>query len=401
MPRASGGVPLRRAAPSDLDRFRAEDRSWLRERRSARPLLRRSLAPLAARLRLIRTCRVAARLWSSSVTDAHGISPWRQFASMVVLGLRHDLPPEAYYRYRIFRPELAAVGGQFIGWEQHDRMLGRLITGYARDEVAVLEDKARFATWCREQGLEHVPVWAEVGPDDVASPLALPEGDVVLKPAGGRGGVGVEIWTRESGLLRGPDGRLLEEADFRAMVLERAREGAWLIQSRLANLPELSRLSPGALMTFRVITGRPPDGPPEVLLVALGIPLSGTAAVDNLHAGAIAASVDVGSGVLSAGARVAAGDAVTVYHHHPETGERITGRSVPGVTAAVDLALRAHRCTTTVAFVGWDVVPTADGACLLEANLAWNAGIQTATSTPLGATQYVPWTLEHLAHMRR
>lgn len=319
---------------------------------------------------------------------------------MLILGLRHDLPPEAYYRYRIFRPELAAVGGQFIGWEQHDRMLGRLIAGYSPDEVLMLEDKTRFADWCREQGLEHVPVWAQVGPGDVASLTTLPEGDVVLKPTGGGGGVGVEIWAREAGRLRGPDGTLLDEAQFRSLVCERAHDRPWLVQSRLANHSEMARLSPGGLMTFRVITGRPPGGLPEVMLVALGIPLSSTSGVDNLHAGAIAAAVDVGSGVLSPGVRVAAADAVTLYHSHPETGERISGRSVPGVAAAVDLALRAHRRARSVAFVGWDVVPTPEGVLLLEANLSWNAGVQAATSTPLGATQYVPWALEHLMQVR-
>jgi hypothetical protein len=91
-------------------------------------------------------------------------------------------------------------------------------------------------------------------------------------------------------------------------------------------------------------------------------------AVDNIHAGGIAAPIDLKTGRL--GRATDLGQRVTSRWHeqHPETGAPILGREMPHWQASLDLVRRAHEAFGDRVVVGWDIAILDDGPCLVEGN---------------------------------
>jgi hypothetical protein len=85
-------------------------------------------------------------------------------------------------------------------------------------------------------------------------------------------------------------------------------------------------------------------------------------------------------------------------HEHPLTGAEIAGRKLPHWPEVTRMALEAHNRLSSVPSVGWDIAISNKGPVFLEANVSWNPdNIQTASGTPIGATEY---GLALLAHLR-
>merc|ERR1711918_39981 len=59
--------------------------------------------------------------------------------------------------------------------------------------------------------------------------------------------------------------------------------------------------------------------------------------------------------------------------HHPDTGNAITGQTIPDMPAIRNLCEQAHKkMLPGVPLAGWDVALTPNGLCLLETNLSCN-----------------------------
>jgi hypothetical protein len=111
-------------------------------------------------------------------------------------------------------------------------------------------------------------------------------------------------------------------------------------------------------------------------------------AVDNFHAGGIAAKVDIHTGELgrAVDGAMAMGCATGWCDRHPDTGGQILGRRLPRWQEILDLVRRAH----TLAFadqvvIGWDVALVGDGPLLIEGNKGPDVDlIQRSHGAPLG-----------------
>ena len=90
--------------------------------------------------------------------------------------------------------------------------------------------------------------------------------------------------------------------------------------------------------------------------------------VDNLHAGGIAAAVDLDGGTLGPASNLGADSRLGWLDRHPDTGAAITGMQLPRWDEVRAFALRSHRAFADRILVGWDIAITPDGPVLVEGN---------------------------------
>jgi hypothetical protein len=217
----------------------------------------------------------------------------------------------------------------------------------------------------------------------------LPETDLFVKPILGRGGRGAERWDyMGKGLYRRPDGFLLGATEllFRLRRLSDARP--ILVQQRVHNHPAMRDLSNGALNTLRIISCLDEHGQPELIGGVLRMAVEGNVTVDNVHAGGIAAAVDLELGILRQATYAGFNARRGWIDWHPTTGALITGRMLPMWDSVRELVLKAHRAFNDWVVVGWDVAVVADGACLVEGNCGPDVDlIQRPLQTPFGSSR--------------
>jgi hypothetical protein len=122
--------------------------------------------------------------------------------------------------------------------------------------------------------------------------------------------------------------------------------------------------------------------------------------VDNVHAGGIAARVDIPTGRLSKATDLGVRPDSQWHAHHPATGATIEGRVLPFWRETLDLARRAHsEAFGDLLMVGWDIGLTDDGPILVEGNIGPDVdGVQRRSRQPLGQTR-LGAALAHLLTM--
>jgi hypothetical protein len=172
-------------------------------------------------------------------------------------------------------------------------------------------------------------------------------------------------------------------------VLEQSKQGDYLIQPRLMNHPDIVDLTPGALSTVRLLTILNEQGEPEAVNAAFRMAISRTSAVDNFHAGGIAAAVDLATGTLGAATGLGLGGDFRWHETHPLTGAQIRDRRLPHWHEAIALAIAAHRLIAPRVLVGWDIGFLPEGPCLIEGNTGPDADIHQRTELrPVGNARY-------------
>jgi hypothetical protein len=220
-----------------------------------------------------------------------------------------------------------------------------------------------------------------------------------VKKIEGRGGIGAELWLALlHGRYRSSRGEELTVEDLVNRVRDRSKEGDYLIQPRVVNHPDIVDLTPGALSTVRLLTILNEQGEPEAVNAAFRMAISKTSAVDNFHAGGIAAAIDMATGALGAATGLGLGGDFRWHETHPLTGAQIRGRVLPDWPDAVALAIAAHRLVAPRVIVGWDIGFLPEGPCLIEGNTGPDADIHQRTELrPIGSARYgalLAWHLE-------
>jgi len=298
-----------------------------------------------------------------------GRSISHQLFDQLRLYLGSGVLPPWYYIFELHRhPEASTSRDYFYRWESKAGVL-RLFGEGASAPTSELNDKARFAKHCRDHQIRTAPVLGVVR--DGQAQITAADGDfdtdLFVKPVIGRGGKGAQRWdVVGSGLYRASNG----ETVTGAALLQRlsANELPMLIQPRLQNHPDLEAFNNGALSTVRVLTCLNEKGHPEIIGAAARMAIGGNHVVDNLHAGGIAAAVDVQTGVLGRASNLGADARLGWLDHHPVSGARITGTTLPMWDAVREFAVRAHRAFSDRILVGWDIAITPDGPVLVEGN---------------------------------
>jgi hypothetical protein len=235
-----------------------------------------------------------------------------------------------------------------------------------------LNDKTEFAVHCQRHGIPTVPLLAiarDGGIDWICDGGKLPQHDLFAKPIAARGGKGAERWDYAGNdSFRSPNGELLGAAAlierFRAESIGTPR----LVQPRATNHPDLADLSNGALCTARVMTCLDERNEPEVVAAVFRMAIGANVTVDNIHAGGVAAEVELETGRLGPASNLGDDARLGWLDVHPDTDGRILGRTLPAWEEVKVLAVRAHRAFADRTVVGWDLAITADGPRLIEGN---------------------------------
>lgn len=183
--------------------------------------------------------------------------------------------------------------------------------------------------------------------------------------------------------------------------LSAASGNALILQPCLRNHRELMDLTPGALCTVRLITGRMPGEAVTALLGVYRMPV-GQNVADNFEMGGLAAAIDVEQGVLGAAVRKDPRFLVAEIDVHPDTGARIHGRRIPFWDEVMGLALRAHEAAGQIAVIGWDIAITDHGPVFVEGNRYPGSRLsQMPTGVPLADTAMVPLLNAHMRAIAR
>lgn len=141
----------------------------------------------------------------------------------------------------------------------------------------------------------------------------------------------------------------------------------YLVQRRLENAAELHEIWSGSLNTLRIIVANLPGGTPTVIGIAQRFGSATSGSADLFGRAGVSAEVHLEHQAL-AHARTYRDGALQLVDTHPDSGRRITGVELPGLSDAVGLALRAQRALPGANWVGWDVAIARHGPVLLEGN---------------------------------
>jgi hypothetical protein len=230
-----------------------------------------------------------------------------------------------------------------------------------------LQDKTRFAAFCAEHGIRTVETVMQLNGEDPGQPL--PQCDLFVKPARGRGGRGAERWDLAApSTFVGPEGEKFGSAELLARLVERSRKVQLIVQPRVRPHPDLLRLTAGALPTVRVLTCLDEENEPEVMAAMMRTSFGSNRTVDNLHAGGIGTLVDLETGRLSKASNLGSDARLGWFSAHPDTGAQIEGTAVPCWEEVKARAVDAHRAFDDRVVVGWDIAILEDGPIFIEGN---------------------------------
>lgn len=256
-----------------------------------------------------------------------------------------------------------------------------------RGVTTELNDKKIFADYCKDKGVPSVPYLLYIDGSELDD-ADLPDCDLFVKPAGGRGGRGAERWDRAGeGLFRGPGGELLNGSALLARLNERSRQRPLLVQRRMTTNSKVADLTVGALPTVRVTTCLNEQDEPEVVGAVFRMAIGSNRTVDNLHAGGIAAGVDLEEGTLSQASNLGMNARLGWLDRHPDTDAQILGRKLPQWEEVKALAVRAHRAFNDRVLVGWDIGVTDEGPVVVEGNSSPDLDIIQRFGEPACATR--------------
>ena len=257
------------------------------------------------------------------------------------------------FRQLVRRFEYAALSKRFnpAGW---------------RPDCA-LSDKWRFHQRCLLHDLP-VPGLVAQRRSGVTSVCGQPAGDLILKPAGGTGGQGVQLLVlpcHSAGSARDCESALVSW-----LTDQIPAHGDWLVQERLFNHDRLRSIAMNALSTTRITTMLDEHGSAEVVAAVQRLPLDATTCIDNTSGGGLIAGIDEKSGqLLPAKLGRSRGDLGRRYAVHPLSGSAIAGVELPFWGQCLELARHAHAAAfREYTMVGWDVGITNSGPVLIEGN---------------------------------
>lgn len=331
-------------------------------------------------LRLLWLSRQTTHAFAPTIRQRTGKAVWRQLGEQIWLGVRHALPPVAYYTYEFYRVERYGTVDDYL--QQYEA--GALLPWLNRDQHhPAMADKAHFAELCTEQRLPTVAILGicAAGRCDWLAPVV---GDIFVKPCRGARGEGTQRWRWVAAdEYEAVTGERHSWATVVATLAQLSQQQAYLVQPCLANHPTIAALAPDALSTVRLVTGRTPTGHVEAIVATFKMAWQ----PDIINTHGLNSSIALASGQLG---RAYSYDPVCAgYDAHPVTGAGITGVILPDWPAAVALAQQAHALFPGYVFVGWDIALTPQGPHLLEGNAGWDVvTVQKPQGVGLAQTRF-------------
>lgn len=160
-------------------------------------------------------------------------------------------------------------------------------------------------------------------------------------------------------------GRVLSVPDFVSSVLALGQGAGYILEEYIGQHPDLAALNPSSVNTIRVWASCV-DGETTAIDAFLRVGGRGSL-VDNTSRGAHIFRLDLDSGVI--------GDGMVkdiyndTYQCHRDSGERISGRTLPYWQEALSVARQAVSAFPHISFAGVDVAITQKGPVVIELNV--------------------------------
>jgi hypothetical protein len=256
-----------------------------------------------------------------------GYAPWLEFYTLFRGGFREGWIPANFFQ-NVAMPKL---NGPLREIGASRSLMTRVL------DTPMLLDRAHFVSgeWRDLSG-------ASVDRDKVPSLLFRDDAEVCVKVESTSRGRGVSFAHRD---------------DFDLAALERL--GDLVVQSVIRQHPLFDDLSPNAVVTLRVATGKLPGDPPFFV---------GSYLRCSLGKGRVVGESAVRVGIVDDDGTLAEFGSDPTWRRfttHPETGAIFGGRQVPSYREMVASCIELHDRLPQLGFVGWDVTLDATGAVLL------------------------------------
>jgi alpha-L-glutamate ligase-like protein len=265
------------------------------------------------------------------------------------------------------------------------RNAGAILGHNPRALFPIVDDKLRLIEVCRRVGVATPPVFAVFerhGDLRRLTDTLDTSPDCVIKPARGSGGRGIVLLTGPApDGYRRHNGSIARVEEIRRHISDilsglfslGGRPDRAMIQRRLQTHPAFERISYRGTPDVRVLVYRG-----EPALAMLRLPTLESNGRANLHQGGVGVGVDMATG--RTGRATWHG---RVVDRHPDTGEPLAAREIPGWPAILNAARIVARATG-LGYVGIDVIPDAEaGPMVLEANARPGLAIQLASGIGL------------------
>jgi hypothetical protein len=316
---------------------------------------------------------IASALWltcrnGAVVAAQSGRSRIRQCLDQIGLALTSGLLPPWYYVFELYQPEKGPNPRAYLTRGETKQGSNRLLAE-AIGSGSPLVDKERFAHFCAKNRLRTLPVLFSIHDGEIRGEGGGASDDLFVKPVCGRGGKGAERWDHAGNdRYRNVAGQIFSAPELMEYLVRLSRREAFLVQPRAQNHAALRDLSNGALSTVRIITALDETQRPEVIGAVLKMAVGTNVTTDNVHAGAIAAAIDLEEGRLQQATYGGFDPRLGWIDRHPESGALITGRVLPMWDELRELVVKAHAAFNDWVTVGWDVAILEDGPVLVEGN---------------------------------
>lgn len=304
---------------------------------------------------------------------------WEQCVHILRYGELNDF----YYLYGLdvkganFKQKGLIAYKEFRDWRNaHNR------PNYPFNYICILRDKKLFSIVCEYFGIPCAKDLGFIDPgqltvrlnDDVQEGLfhlLERENHIFCKALDAECGNGI------FSLSRGEDGGYLlndcptSQKDVEAYVGGLTYQS--LVQRRVRQHPEMSRLYPKSINTIRLVTIRNRHtGEIEHFHSLLRVGARGNV-VDNWAQGGVCVAIDK-EGILAAEAYFKPPYGLHT-RLHPDTGVVFEGFKVPYYREAVELCRRFHKRIDFIPAIGWDVAITPEGPCIIEGNDNWEVSL--------------------------
>lgn len=330
--RSSASQTYKRLVNSARERTRAEAMS-LRVRADVDRQMKMLLAGGAARPLPEREAR-RIRDYARDVFGSLRFAPWLLFYAVWNGGFREGWVPEDYFQ---------SVAIPYLNGAYHKLCQARTLQRRLLLDTPSMPDLAYFAG-----GRWHDLAGAPVERGRVAAMLFAEADEVCVKAEHTIWGRGVSFETR---------------AGFDIDRVERI--GALAVQRVIRQHEWFEPLSPAAVATLRVATGRIEGAAPHPVgaFLRMGAGAGRAVGVEALEAPILDATGALAPYAITADWRRAT--------RHPDTGAAFEGLRVPGFGPAVAHCLALHARLPQFGFIGWDVALERDGAVrVMEFNTA-------------------------------
>ncbi len=302
---------------------------------------------------------------------------WKELMLWLV---KHNEVNELYFTYGLDRKgKNASEIMPYWKFNALQKTKNRKLSGLTYDYVVLMRDKfifAQFLTSLRFPTPKNLALfdnnkvtWLDTMQTEPLSSLINNTSvsiDGFAKKLAGMVGEGVfPLQIKEGRFYSGGTELTLDE-------LQAKLDGKYLLQERISQHPQISKLHPESVNTIRIITFNNGDKI-EVFASALRIGAKGQN-TDNWGTGGIVVGIDKVTGKLQEYGVFRQGYGLR-SKTHPDSGMLFKDYQIPFYKESVDLVCRIHNYLPRIQSVGWDIAITPDGPTCIEGNDNWGCGI--------------------------